>query len=256
MDRRSLIKALPLGLAGTTFSFSFPSLLAAIARENYSQWNYQNPEQWGNISEEYRACKMGQQQSPIDLKSPIKSQLKPVEISYQEIPLQILNNGHTIQVNSIPGNFILLDNQKFELLQFHFHYPSEHRVKGQNYPMEIHFVHKNQQGSLAVLGVHLIQGQENRTLQLIWDGMPSQKSPERLIAELNICPRQLLPTNPDSYRYFGSLTTPPCSEIVHWVIFRDPLEISLEQIQQFKQIFPFNARPVQPLNRRFLLTSI
>ena len=256
MDRRSFLKSIPVGLAGTTFSLSFPSLLAAIGKENHSEWDYQHPEQWGEISEEYRACQTGKQQSPIDLQSPIKSQLRHVEIFYQEIPLRIINNGHTIQVNSMPGNFIVVDDQKFELLQFHFHHPSEHTVKGKNYPMEIHLVHRNQQGSLAVLGVLLKKGQEHQTLQLIWDSMPSQKSTEKLISDHYISLTKLLPNNLDSYQYFGSLTTPPCSEIVYWIVFREALEVSFGQIQQFEQIFFSNARPVQPINRRFLLTSI
>ncbi|WP_267383378.1 carbonic anhydrase [Cyanobacterium sp. uoEpiScrs1] len=256
MDRRSFLKSIPVGLAGTTFSLSFPSLLAVIGKENHTEWDYRHPEQWGDISEEYRVCKTGKQQSPIDLQSPIESQLSRIEVSYQEIPLRIINNGHTIQVNSGPGNFISVDNQKFELLQFHFHHPSEHTVNGKNYPMEIHFVHRNEQGSLAVLGVPLKQGQEHQTLQSVWDNMPSRKSTERLISDRYISLDKLLPTSFDSYRYFGSLTTPPCSEIVYWIVFREPLEVSLMQIQQFKQIFPLNARPVQPINRRFILTSI
>ncbi|XTZ09720.1 MAG: carbonic anhydrase [cyanobacterium endosymbiont of Rhopalodia yunnanensis] len=256
MDRRSFLKSIPVGLAGTTFSLSFPSLLAAIGKENHSEWDYRHPEQWGEISEEYRVCNIGKQQSPIDLQSPIKSQLGHVEIFYKEIPLRIINNGHTIQVNSVPGNFIIVDDQKFELLQFHFHHPSEHTVNGKNYPMEIHLVHRNQQGSLAVLGVSLKQGQEHQTLQLIWDSIPSRKSAEKLISDRYIPLNKLLPANFDSYRYFGSLTTPPCSEIVYWIVFREPLEVSLRQIQQFKQIFSSNARPVQPINRRFILTSI
>lgn len=256
MDRRSFLKSIPVGLAGATFSLSFPSLLAAISKENHSEWDYKHPEQWGDISEEYRACTIGKQQSPIDLQSPIKSQLRHLEIAYEPVNLRIINNGHTIQVNSVPGGFIFIDGQRFELFQFHFHHPSEHTVEGKNYPMEIHLVHRNKQGSLAVLGVLLKEGQENKLIQTIWENMPSQKNTEKLIIDQYIYATQLLPTNLDSYQYFGSLTTPPCSEIVYWIVFREALEVSSEQIKQFEQIFPSNARPVQPINRRFLLTSI
>lgn len=256
INRRSFLKAIPIGfISGKTFSFSFSSLTAAITKRNSSEWNYENPEQWGDISEEYRACKIGNQQSPIDLDFSVKSELKPVEIHYQDIPLRVINNGHSIQVNNKLDNFIIIDDQKFDLLQFHFHHPSEHTVTGKVYPMELHFVHKNQEGNLAVLAVFLKEGKENKTLKQIWDVMPSEKSPEKYLADLKISPSQLLPTNPDSYRYFGSLTTPPCSEIVNWVIFREALEISPAQCQQFQNIFPFNARHTQPINRRFLLTS-
>ena len=257
INRRSFLKAIPIGLiSGKTFSFSFPSLTAAITKTNSSEWDYENPEQWGDISEEYRACKMGEQQSPIDLNSSVKSELKPVEIHYQDIPLRVINNGHSIQINNKLDNFIILDEQKFDLLQFHFHYPSEHTVTGKVYPMELHFVHKNQEGNLAVLAVFLKEGKENKTLKKIWDVMPSEKSPEKYLADVKISLSQLLPTNPDSYRYYGSLTTPPCSEIVNWVIFREAVEISPAQSQQFQDIFPFNARHTQPINRRFILNSI
>ncbi|HAC66364.1 MAG TPA: carbonate dehydratase [Cyanothece sp. UBA12306] len=255
LNRRTLLKALPLGLAGTTFSLSFSSLIAAVAGEKNSEWNYEAPEDWGELSEEYKACQIGRQQSPIDLQTSIESTLKPIEFSYGEIPLRIINNGHTIQVNSNPGNYLIIDNEKFELLQFHFHHPSEHTIKGQNYPLELHLVHQNQQGYLAVLGIFLKQGQENASLKPVWDAMPSQKSPEKLIRDVQISLANLLPAESNRYHYFGSLTTPPCSEIVNWVVFQNPLEISVAQINQFHQIFPVNARPTQPINRRFLLGS-
>ena len=256
LDRRSFLKAIPIGLiSGKTFSFSFPSLTAAIAGKNSSQWDYENPEQWGDISPEYQVCKTGNQQSPIDLDSDQKSALEPVEIHYQDIPLRIVNNGKTIEVDNKLENFIVLDGQKFELLQFHFHHPSEHTVKGESYPMEIHFVHKDRQGSLAVLAVFLQEGTENKALVPIWDSMPSQKSSEKYLGELKIATSKLLPENLDSYRYSGSLTTPPCSENVSWVVFQEPIEVSPEQFQRFDRIIHYNARPRQAINRRSILTS-
>ncbi|GBF87219.1 carbonic anhydrase [Aphanothece sacrum FPU3] len=230
--------------------------MAAIAGEKHAEWGYNNSEHWGDLAQDYAACKIGNEQSPIDLRSAIKSELQPIEISYQNIPLRLINNGHTIQVNSNPGNYLILDQTKFELLQFHFHHPSEHTITGEKYPMEIHFVHKNEQGLLAVVGVFLKEGAENKILEPIWKAMPNHKSSEKIIKEVALSMTELLPTNSNSYRYFGSLTTPPCSEIVNWVVFQEPIEISSAQINQFRQIFPLNARPIQPLNRRFLLTSI
>ena len=256
LDRRSFLKAIPIGLiSGKTFSFSFPSLTAAIAGENYSQWDYEHPEQWGDISPEYQVCKTGNQQSPIDLHSDRLSASKPVEIHYQDIPLRIVNNGKTIEVDNKLENFIVLDGEKFELVQFHFHHPSEHTVMGKNYPMEIHFVHKNEQGTLAVLAVFLKKGSENKALMPIWDSMPSQKSAEKYFGDVKIATSKLLPKNLDSYRYSGSLTTPPCSENVSWVVFQEPVEVSPEHFQQFDRIVHFNARPRQAINRRSILTS-
>ncbi|MEA5533445.1 carbonic anhydrase family protein [Crocosphaera sp. XPORK-15E] len=254
MKRRTFVKAIPLGLAGATFSLNFPSLIAAVAGEKHTDWSYDDPESWGYLSQDYQVCSLGNQQSPIDLQSPISSELQPIEIVYQDIPLKLLNNSHTIQVNSNSDNYIIIDGEKFDLLQFHFHHPSEHTVTGKTYPMEVHFVHKNKEGSLAVLGVFLQEGQENAILKSIWEAMPSHKSEEKLIEGVKISLAQLLPNDQTMYRYFGSLTTPPCSEIVHWIVFQNPLEISSTQIHKFKQIFPLNARPIQPLNRRFLLS--
>ena len=254
LDRRSFLKAIPIGLiSGKTFSFSFPSLIAAIVGENSSQWNYEHPEQWGD-SLEYRVCKTGNQQSPIDLDSSQKLDLKPVEIHYQDIPLRIINNGKTIEVDNKLENFIVLDGKRFDLSQFHFHHPSEHTIEGKSYPMEVHFVHKDRQGSLAVLAVFLQEGTENKALKPIFDFIPSQKSSE-YFGDVQISTSKLLPSNLGSYRYSGSLTTPPCSETVSWVVFREPLEISPEQFQQFEHIIHFNARPRQAINRRSILTS-
>ncbi|NET73598.1 MAG: carbonate dehydratase [Sphaerospermopsis sp. SIO1G2] len=256
VDRRSFLATIPLALmSARNFSFNFPSLTAAITKNNAHEWDYENRE-WGDISQDYQVCKMGKQQSPIDLNSTIKSELKPVEIHYQDIQLSVINNSHTIQVNNQLENFIILDDHKFDLLQFHFHHPSEHSVSGKNYPMEIHFVHKNEDGNLAVLAVFLQEGRENKTLQQIWDVMPSQKSLEKYFFDISISPFQLLPKESEIYRYFGSLTTPPCSEIVNWIVFKEPLEISSAQFQQFQNIFPNNARQTQPINRRSILTSI
>lgn len=256
LARRSFLKAISIGLiGGRTFSFGFPSLTAAITDESSSQWDYDHTEQWGDIAPEYQICKTGSQQSPINLDSERKSDLKPVKIHYQDIPLQIINNGKTIEVNNRLENFIILDGERFDLLQFHFHHPSEHTVKEQSYPIEVHLVHKNRQGSLAVLAVFMEEGEENQALKPIWDSMPSQKSSEEYRGDVQISTSKLLPTKLDSYRYFGSLTTPPCSEMVSWVVFQQPVKISPEQFQQFENIVHFNARPKQAINRRSILSS-
>ena len=252
--RRSFLKAIPLGLVSSNFSLSFPSLTAAISGENFRQWDYEHPEQWGDIAPEYRVCKTGNHQSPINLNSSVKFDLKPVEIHYRDIPLQIINNGQTIEVDNKLENFIVLDGKRFDLAQFHFHHPSEHTIEDKSYPMEIHFVHKDRQGFLAVLAFFLKEGMENKALKPIFDFIPSQKNSEKYLGDVKISTSQLLPANLASYRYSGSLTTPPCSENVSWVVFREPLEISPEEFQQFEQIIHFNARPRQDINRRSILT--
>ncbi|MEM8829960.1 MAG: carbonic anhydrase [Cyanobacteria bacterium P01_G01_bin.19] len=256
MDRRKLLQLLTFSGVSATLSVGMCSLSEAIASESGSGWGYTgegSPENWGDLSSTYTACKTGLQQSPIDLHSAIDANLTVVDVDYKSIPLTILNNGHTIQVNATTGNKIKLDDEEFELLQFHFHHPSEHTVDGKPYPMEMHFVHANSKGELAVLGVFLQEGAENTPLKPVWEAMPQRKGEPKEMPGVKIDISELLPTNREMYRYFGSLTTPPCSEIVKWIVYQEPIQVSSVQIDQFRKIFPLNARPVQLLDRRFIL---
>ncbi|MBW4470449.1 MAG: carbonic anhydrase family protein [Stenomitos rutilans HA7619-LM2] len=256
MDRRNLLKLLTIGGVGTAVGVGGRSLTAAIASENHAEWGYvgaEDPTHWGDLSADYQACKAGQQQSPVNLQKMVKAELSPIQVAYHDIPLRVLNNGHTIQINAGPGNQITLNGTVYELIQFHFHHPSEHSLMSKAYPMELHLVHKDSKGELAVLGVFLQAGKENDVLKPIWAAMPSKKQPEKVVSGAKVPISSLLPAGREAYEYFGSLTTPPCSEIVNWVVFHDPIEVSQAQIDQFTRIFPLNARPVQPLNHRFLL---
>jgi len=257
MNRRTVLRLFATSGIGTLLSLGATSLHSAIAQSK-PNWGYvgaKGPENWGNLSSEYSACSNGLRQSPIDLHGAYEAQLPNIKINYNPVPLQIVNTGSTIQLNTVPGNYITLDGEKYELLQLHFHHPSEHTVKGQAYPMEAHFVHRNAKGELAVLAAFLKEGAENKALVPIWNAMPDDKSSEKSISGLKVNIAQILPAKHSSFRYFGSLTTPPCSETVRWIIFEQPVEASNTQIQKFSQIFPLNARPVQPLNERFLLES-
>ena len=256
MDRRKLLQLLTFSGVSATLSVGMSSLSEVIASESGSGWGYigeSSPENWGDLSSTYTACKTGLQQSPIDLHSAIDADLAVVDVDYKSIPLNVLNNGHTIQVNATTGNKIKLDDEEFELLQFHFHHPSEHKVDGNPYPMEMHFVNANSKGELAVLGVFLQEGTENNALKPVWEAMPQRKGQPKEIPGVKIDISELLPTNRKMYRYFGSLTTPPCSEIVKWIVYQEPIQVSSVQIDRFRKIFPLNARPVQLLDRRFIL---
>lgn len=263
MRRRNLLKLIAATGVGTSISitepFPEPLLKRAIARADQSSWGYDgdgNPAHWGALSSDYRACSIGTQQSPVNLQDAIETELLPIAISYQSSPITIRNNGRTIQVNVSAGNNITLGGTTFELLQFHFHHPSEHQLSGKAYPMEMHLVHRSESGELAVLGVFLQEGQANATLEPVWPAIPDQFQPETTIHGVTISLADLLPVDRNTYRYFGSLTTPPCSETVRWIVFDEPIEVSTDQINQFAKIFPFNARPTQPLNHRRLLHSI
>ena len=229
----------------------------ASAEEGHGpHWTYEGeggPAQWGDLKPEFKSCSIGTQQSPIDLAKPVKSKLSPLAVSWKKFPLTVLNNGHTIQVNAPAGSTISEDKgEVFNLKQFHFHHPSEHLVDGKSFTMEVHFVHMNEAGNAAlVLGVFIVEGAENKELGKILANMP--KTAGETKTDLTINPSAFLPEEMDRYRYEGSLTTPPCSEIIHWNVLRAKVTASAAQIKAFADLFPNNARPVNPLNRRFLL---
>lgn len=258
MKRRRMLQVLVLGGAGTGLGLDLTSQYPALAAELGRPWGYggdTGPEHWGELSPEFQVCGLGREQSPIDLHHPISADLTPLILAYQPAPLMVLNNGHTIQVNINGGNTLDLDGKTYRLRQFHFHHPSEHTVAGAAFPMEVHFVHTHADGSLVVLGVFIQAGAENPALQPIWEAMPTHKSAVLTVPDVAIDPSDLLPSEDNTFRYFGSLTTPPCSEMVTWLVFQRPIEASRAQIDQFGQIFAHNARPVQPQNRRILLES-
>jgi len=217
-------------------------------------WSYEGegaPSHWSELSPEYGACGLGKEQSPIDLRGAIPSALPDPATAWKPIPLKVLNNGHTIQVDGTGGGSLVLDGQAYDLLQFHFHHPSEHVIEGRPAALEIHFVHKSEAG-LAVLGVMVVEGPANPVLEAIWDMIPA-KGGETIEGPGMLDFKSLLPLDPSTYRYAGSLTTPPCSEIVQWVVYRKPVTASDAQIKRFAALFPNNARPIQPLGRRKLL---
>lgn len=244
-----------LGLAGR-------ALASATAEKaghgGAPHWTYEGeggPEHWGELSADFRVCELGLEQTPIDLVRGVSASLAQVNPEFQDMPLTILNNGHTIQVNCAPGSGSRIEGERFELLQFHFHHPSEHLLSGKAFDLELHFVHKSAAGQLAVLGVFIRPGAENAALSPVFDAMPGQAG-EPVTVGSSISPAAMLPGERGYFRYQGSLTTPPCSEGVLWTVFQAPIEAGAGQIGRFAALFPVNARPVRPLNRRFLLQSL
>jgi len=220
-------------------------------------WSYDGegaPERWGQLQADFRACDLGMEQSPIDLRNTVRADVGTVEPGFRDMPLVVLNNGHTIQVNCAAGSQTAINGARFDLLQFHFHHPSEHLLAGKKFDMELHFVHRSSAGQLAVLGVFIQPGAANAALEPIWAAMPAAAGPARE-AGSSIRPAALLPAARSYFRYTGSLTTPPCSEGVLWTVYKDPIEASPDQIRRFAELFPVNARPVQGASRRFLLET-
>lgn len=222
-------------------------------------WGYQGegaPENWGTLKPEFALCGSGISQSPIDFNKTYKTELEKIVFSYQETPLKIVNNGHSIQVNYEPGSTIIVDGETYELAQFHFHAPSEHTVNGQYYDMELHLVHKNMNNEIAVVGVFMKKGKENKLIQLLWDNVSSEIDKENVVSGVSVNASALLPKNMSYYHYYGSLTTPPCTEGVNWSVLKTPIEVSEAQIEKFRTIMGVdNNRPVQKLNKRFVLES-
>ncbi len=227
--------------------------------EREIHWGYVGeggPAQWGTLKPEYALCGSGITQSPIDIDKTIKAKLDNIAFSYKETLLKIINNGHSIQVNCEPGSSLTVDGQTYELLQFHFHAPSEHTVKGKFYDMELHLVHKNERNELAVAGIFMIEGQSNKIIQVLWDNLPAELNKENVVSEISVNASGLLPKDHGYYHYFGSLTTPPCSEGVNWSLMKTPIEVSKEQVEKFRSVMGLNNnRPVLPVNKRFVLES-
>lgn len=220
-------------------------------------WSYEGetgPEHWGELSPEFRVCQLGLEQTPIDLTAPLKGEAGAISFDYKTMPLRLLNNGHTIQVNADPGCFCLIGNTRYDLAQFHFHHPSEHLLDGKAFDMEVHFVHKSAEGALAVVGVFIRAGAQNAGLEPIFAQMPASEGPE-ITATGQFDPSTFFPNSKSYFRYAGSLTTPPCSEGLTWTVFKEPIEASREQIERFARLFPNNARPVQRKHRRFLIET-
>lgn len=249
---RYLAVVLSASVAALTGSVAF----AAGTHEPH--WSYTGgetgPESWGKLKPEFATCGTGKEQSPININKALSANLENIEFSYKDSPLEVVNNGHTIQANYQAGSTIKVNGKTFELAQFHFHAPSEHTVEGKPYPMEVHFVHKNAQGELAVVGVFLEKGEANATLTPVWNSMPKEANKNAKVAQA-FNAKNLLPKEASYFHYKGSLTTPPCAESVDWYVLKNPIKMSDEQVKAFNSVIKANARPVQPSNRRFILAD-
>lgn len=240
--------------------------LSAAAHSKY--WDYGDeagPEQWGSLNPEFVLCDEGVQQSPVDLNPAlaedneveVRRNFQPatVHVSFQESTVNVLDNGHTIQVSFDEGNTVDVGDQEYALVQYHFHAPSEHTLNGEHFPMEAHFVHASESRELAVVGVFIEQGEHNAAFDPVWSIMPHEAGESRVLEGNDVDLDALVPKGIGAFRYVGSLTTPPCSEGVRWFVRREPIALSAEQITAFTDIINNNNRPVQPLNDRELVVD-
>ncbi len=223
---------------------------------HHPHWAYDGsngPDHWSDLDAQYATCHTGKNQSPINLTHFTDAELPPIQFNYQAGGDEIVNNGHTIQVNYAAGSTITLSGQTFELKQFHAHAPSENQINGKSFPMEAHFVHADDHGNLAVIAVMFEEGAVNAELEKAWKAMPEEEGKSVKLGE-NLLGTAVMPESTAYYRFSGSLTTPPCSEGVIWLVMKQPVSASKEQIEKFAHtLHHHNNRPVQPTNARLIL---
>ncbi len=227
--------------------------------EPHAHWTYEGktgPETWGKLDAEWSACANGKKQSPIDIRDSVRLDLDNIKFEYKPSPLKIVDNGHTVQVIYVPGSSININGQQFALVQFHFHRPAEERVNGRTFDMVAHLVHKNREGKLAVVAVLMQAAAENPFIRTLWTHLPLDTGVEVSVPTVSIDLNQLLPRSRAYFAFSGSLTTPPCTEGVLWIVLRSPVQVSRQQIGVFAKLYKNNARPLQSANGRLIKESL
>lgn len=234
--------------------------VAATAAAPSHHWSYsgaEGPSHWAELDKEFVACGAGKSQSPIDIstKTVHAAALPPLDFNYKTSALHIVDNGHTVQVSADPGSFLKVGNHRYELVQLHFHHPSEERLNGKSFEMEAHLVHRDAKGKLAVVAVLIDPGQQNEVIETLWKHLPKAKEAEESPAGVRFDPAALIPPSHSYFTYMGSLTTPPCAEGVRWIVLKSPRTLSKLEIATFASLYPNDARPVQKLNGREVLAT-
>lgn len=225
--------------------------------QRFDQWSYEGdtgPAKWGKINPAWAKCDAGNRQSPIDIRDGIRVDLEPIEFAYSASSFNVVNNGHTVQVNVAPGNRFTLTGRTYELQQFHFHRPSEEKVDGRGFEMVAHLEHKDEEGRLAVIAVLIENGTQHPGIQTVWNNLPLEKY-QPLAPVFQFDPSAMLPQRREYYTFMGSMTTPPCDEGVLWIVMKEPIQASKQQLDIFARLYPMNARPVQALSGRLIKES-
>jgi carbonic anhydrase len=232
-------------------AFSAGSALAAEQHWGYSDEG--GPAHWAELDPAFESCAKGANQSPINLTGFVEAEMAPLEFNYTGLATEIVNNGHAVQANYAAGSTVKVAGKTFMLKQFNFHSPSENQINGEYFPMEAHFVHADYDGNLAVLAVMYTVGEENYGIKKLWRQMPVEEGAKAgLFSQVRA--EELMPANRDYYRFNGSLTIPPCTEGVTWIVMKNPVTISEAQLKQFMEVMGHpNNRPVQATNARPVL---
>ncbi|MBS1198592.1 MAG: Carbonic anhydrase, eukaryotic [Proteobacteria bacterium] len=222
--------------------------------QHTAHWSYSGegaPENWHKLDPRFKLCGSGQRQSPIDIQDSIRVDLEPIQFNYRMVPFSILDNGHSIEA-VISNGSITVTGKTYDLFGIHFHRPSEEKINGKRFDMVAHLVHKSDDGRLAVVAVLMEKGMENRFIQTLWNNLPLEKKMVVSPPNAQVDPMAFLPVRRDYYTYMGSLTTPPCTEGVLWLVLKQPVAVSQEQIEIFSRFYIDNTRPVQPAYGRII----
>jgi carbonic anhydrase len=237
---------------------AFTTAFVPASAEQRHHWSYSGeggPSHWAELDAKNAACGEGKSQSPVNIRTQDvrRTSLPKLMFNYRSAPLHIIDNGHSVQINVERGSHLKFGDKRYELVQFHFHHPSEELINGKRSEMVVHLVHRDTVGKLAVVAVLLRAGQPNATVETLWSHLPKQKERQADFKHVVINPAGLLPTDRSYFTYMGSLTTPPCSEGVRWLILRSPSTLSKHELAVFAKLYPNDARPVQKLNGRQVL---
>jgi len=246
-----------------TVALCYASLAFAIGKPS-AMWGYsgsKGPANWATLHPSYHMCDSGLRQSPIDIYKVKYGHAEHLRFHYHPMPLVLINNSITLKAlvpENIKDEFIIYQNEKFYLHDIHVHCPSEHKLNHAQYPLELHLVHTDNKGHFLVLAVFMREGEENSVLGKNLKNVPDREFKRTVIADETVNPNNVLPKHLDFYEYAGSLTTPPCTENVQWLVMATPIQASKKQIKLFSErLYSNNARPVQPLNlRRVLLHKV
>ena len=229
--------------------------MAAAQVHGEVHWDYDGangPASWGKLKPEFNLCAIGKRQSPINIdeSTTLQGPAEPLAFSYNPSNGTVVNNGHTIQVDVQGNNTLTVRGSAYRLVQFHFHTPSEEQINFKRYPMVAHLVHRNDEGQLAVVAILLQEGNPSILIDKVWTYMPLDAGDKVGMPPALLDLNELLPVDQRYFQFMGSLTTPPCSENVLWMVMKQPVQISRMQYRLFTQLYPNNARPVQPINGR------
>ena len=255
---RNSIRARTAALSGHAAPETHAPAAGPHLQAHWSHEGPNGPQNWANLKPEFNTCATGKRQSPVHILE-TDTQVGPAEVlkfDYTPSGGSVVNNGHTVQVDLAGNNTLYLRGSAYKLIQFHFHHPAEERVNYKGFSMVAHLVHKNEEGQLAVVAVLIDPGTANPLIEQVWTHMPLDVGDRVGLPAGLLDITQLLPMDQRYYQFIGSLTTPPCTEGVLWLVMKQPMTVSREQLKLFTHLYPMNARPVQALNGRLIREAL